>query len=179
MTIAAVLICLTAGAGRASSAAAHDPIPGKTARTIVATWRCQDQLGITRARARSPWKAHSAGFRQAELRRWQNRWRACTWQLKERARQWNWREFTTPMERAVAMCETGINWSHRTSDYEGAYGFYRGSWDAFKPAGYPDAASDATPWQQTVVMRRIRDRYGWSGWGCVTHDGYLHWLGRV
>lgn len=85
----------------------------------------------------------------------------------------------TPTEWAVGMCETGLNWRQRTRDYQGAYGFYRRSWDAFRPAGYPSEAYLASPWQQTVVMRRIRARYGWSGWGCYTHGGYRYWMGRA
>ncbi len=80
--------------------------------------------------------------------------------------------FVTRMEWAIALCETGGNWKHHTRDYQGAYGFYKGSWDAFRPSGYPSEAYNATPWQQTVVMRRIRARYGWTGWGCYTHGGY-------
>ena len=76
------------------------------------------------------------------------------------------------MEWAVALCETGGNWRHHTRDYQGAYGFYKGSWDAFRPARFPSEAYNASPRQQTVVMRRIRARYGWTGWGCVTHGGY-------
>ncbi len=174
-TVALLTICLTP----TIAAAGRDQLPAQTARTIVATWACQDRLSIPRTRARSPWKPHSQAFRQAELGRWQNRWRACTWRLHEKKRQWNWQAFTTPMERAVAMCETQINWQHNSGTYQGAYGFYRGSWDAFKPAGYPDDAYQATPWQQTVVERRIRARYGWAGWGCVTGGGYRAWLGRV
>lgn len=86
--------------------------------------------------------------------------------------------YLTPMEWAVGMCETKLNWKHRTRDYQGAFGFYSGSWDAFRPAGYPTEAYNATPRQQTVVMRRIRARYGWTGWGCVTNGGYRHWIGR-
>lgn len=88
-------------------------------------------------------------------------------------------KWMTPTEWAVAMCETGLNWRHHTSDYQGAYGFYRGSWDQFKPVGYPNDADQATPWQQTVVARRIRARYGWTGWGCYTGGGYRYWMGRV
>lgn len=85
----------------------------------------------------------------------------------------------TPMEWAVGMCESQLNWQHNSGTYQGAFGFYYGSWDQFKPAGYPADAYQATPWQQTVVMRRIRARYGWSGWGCVTHGGYRYWIGRT
>lgn len=87
--------------------------------------------------------------------------------------------YMTAVEWAVGMCETGLNPRHRTRDYQGAYGFYRGSWDAFKPRGYPEEADQATLWQQTVVARRIRARYGWTGWGCHTGGGYRYWLGRV
>lgn len=80
--------------------------------------------------------------------------------------------FVTRMEWAVALCETGGDWRHHTRDYQGAYGFYKGSWDAFRPRGFPSEAYNASAWQQTVVMRRIRARYGWTGWGCVTHGGY-------
>lgn len=98
---------------------------------------------------------------------------AQAWTAKPRPR------WMTTVEWAVAMCETGLNWRHRTRDYQGAYGFYRGSWDAFKPDGYPADADQATPLQQTIVARRIRARYGWTGWGCVTHGGYRYWINRA
>lgn len=181
MTATLAAVVAAAAPYTAEATTAPSKLTTRIAEQQLATWRCQDQLGRPRTRASvSPWALpRPTAYRRWVLWLWTQRAGVCRAAQHELERQWNWREFTTPMERAVAMCETGINWSHRTSDYEGAYGFYRGSWDAFKPAGYPDAASDATPWQQTVVMRRIRDRYGWSGWGCVTHGGYLHWLGRV
>lgn len=84
----------------------------------------------------------------------------------------------TDVEWAVALCETGGNFRHRTRNYQGAWGFRDTSWDWLKPKGYPADADLATPWQQTVVMRRIRARFGWSGWGCYTGGGYLYWMGR-
>lgn len=98
---------------------------------------------------------------------------ASAWSSKPRPK------WMTPVEWAVGMCETGLNWRHNSGTYQGAYGFYYGSWDQFKPSGYPAEAYQATPWQQTVVARRIRARYGWSGWGCYTHGGYRYWMGRV
>ena len=79
---------------------------------------------------------------------------------------------------AIGMCETQLNWRHNSGTYQGAFGFYRGSWDSFAPAGYPSEAYNATPWQQYQVALRIWRRYGFSGWGCVTHGGYRYWLGR-
>lgn len=80
---------------------------------------------------------------------------------------------------AIGMCETGLNWTHRTRDYQGAFGFYAGSWDAFAPAGFPAEAYLASPRQQLVVARRIHARYGFTGWGCWTHGGYRVWMARV
>jgi len=59
----------------------------------------------------------------------------------------------------------GINWRHHGPRYEGGLGFYSGSWDAYKPRGYPDNAGDATWRQQMVTANRLWARAGW-GWGC-------------
>ena len=59
----------------------------------------------------------------------------------------------------------GVNWSHRGPRYQGGLGFYSGSWDAYKPKGYPDNAGDATWRQQMVTANRLWARAGW-GWGC-------------
>lgn len=80
---------------------------------------------------------------------------------------------------AIGMCETGLDYRHNSGAYQGAYGFYRGSWDAFKPAGYPAEAYQATPRQQLTVARRIYARYGLTGWGCYTHGGYRYWIGKA
>lgn len=85
---------------------------------------------------------------------------------------WQW-QYKTWMPRHwqnLAACESGSNppnWQHNSGTYEGAFGFYRGSWDAFRPARYPSSASAATPWQQWQVALRIAARYGIaSPWGC-------------
>jgi len=58
-----------------------------------------------------------------------------------------------------------MNWQHRGPRYEGGLEFYYGSWDAYKPKGYPDNAGDATWRQQMVTANRLWARAGW-GWGC-------------
>ena len=71
----------------------------------------------------------------------------------------------------VAKCEQpgkgygGVNWKHQGPRYQGGLGFYSGSWDAYKPKGYPDNAGDATWRQQMIVANRLWARAGW-GWGC-------------
>lgn len=80
---------------------------------------------------------------------------------------------------AIALCETGGNWRHSTRDYVSAFGIYRGSWAAFRPAWVPADASKATPREQYAVALAIWRRYRFTGWGCFTHGGYRYWMGRI
>lgn len=81
--------------------------------------------------------------------------------------------------RAIARCETGgkpgrngrPDWRHRARSehpgrwYEGALGFLDSTWDAFKPAGFPAGAHQASPAQQLLVGRRLVVRFGgYSSW---------------
>lgn len=159
--------------------AAHADRPYLTTRIAeaqVATWKCQDQLGVARTRAStSPWslpKSHR--YRTWVLRRWSLRWGNCLESLQEVQRQWDWQAWLPPVWRAIGMCETQLNWQHNSGTYQGAFGFATGSWDAFRPPGYPSEAYLASPWQQYQVALRIYARYGFSGWGCWTHGGYRY-----
>ena len=162
LATAAFFVCfveLTAKAGGPS-------LKVRTSEAITATWRCQDKIPQTRTPAYSPWKHHSHAFRVWQYNLWTGRLKACQAVLTERARQWNWQAWLPDKWRRIAICETGLNWQHQNSSYEGAFGFATSSWDNFKPAGYPDHASQATPWQQYQVALAIYNRYGFSGWGC-------------
>lgn len=75
---------------------------------------------------------------------------------------------------AVGECETGLNPKHSTRSYEGAWGFLRSSWDAFR-GRFPHDATRATLWQQYVVIRRM----GLGGNGCYVNGGYRVWMGRA
>ena len=85
---------------------------------------------------------------------------------------WHWSAWLPDKWRRIGICETGLNWRHSNSSYEGAFGFALSSWDAFVPyadrkAGpYPANAYLATPRQQYEVALAIWRRYGLSGWGC-------------
>lgn len=87
---------------------------------------------------------------------------------------------------AIGECETGLNVHHSTTDYVGAFGFARSTWAEFRrptdrhdPHTYPADATTASLWQQWRVAVRVWRRYGFSGWGCYTHGGYLVWMGRA
>jgi len=70
---------------------------------------------------------------------------------------------------ALADCESGGRWdAERSIDgvvaYRGGLQFAGSTWDAFRPDGFPDLASDATRIQQIVVAERILDVQGWEAW---------------
>lgn len=115
------------------------------------------------------------------------RYLARVWRAKARAARsaygrWHhyhyaWREWLPDKWQRIGACETGYgrrpgDWRWDSGTYQGAFGFYRGSWDAFTPhadpkAGpYPSEAYLATPRQQYEVALAIWRRYGLSGWGC-------------
>jgi hypothetical protein len=64
----------------------------------------------------------------------------------------------------LAKCETGGNWRHRNSTYQGGLGFYHGSWDAYRPKRFPREAYLASREEQIVVGKRIRADVGWGAW---------------
>lgn len=165
---AAVYAGWSPGAAVAGNQKVDAPLPAtaspaeKVARTITATWKCQDSIGVTRTKARNVWAPHSVGYRKWQLRVWQGRREAC--------RQWNYRAWLPAHWYRVGSCETGYggppNWRHSNSSYQGAFGFATSSWDGYKLPGYPAEAWQATPWQQYQVALQIYNRFGMSGWGC-------------
>ncbi len=139
------------------------------ARKILTTWSCQDKLGVARTPVTfSPWSMpkHSGAFAREQMNNWTLRYRACKATLDEKKRQWNWQAWLPDKWVRIARCETGINWFHSNSRFQGAFGFAISSWDSFRLAGYPAEAWQASPWQQYQVALAIHSRYGFSGWGC-------------
>ena len=61
----------------------------------------------------------------------------------------------------------GIRWDHPGPTYQGGLGFYSGTWDGFKPRGYPADAGDASWRQQMRVANIVARRVGMSAWGCA------------
>lgn len=86
--------------------------------------------------------------------------------------QWKWQVWLPDKWARIGACETGYgkrpgDWTWNSGTYQGAFGFYYGSWDQFKPvASWPDEAYLASPWQQYQTALAIYRRYGFSGWGC-------------
>jgi hypothetical protein len=80
--------------------------------------------------------------------------------------QWAWQDWLPAKWQRIARCETGINWRWNSGTYQGAFGFYYGTWDNFRPSRYPSEAYLANPRQQYTVALRVYARYGYGAWGC-------------
>lgn len=80
----------------------------------------------------------------------------------------------------LAVCESGENppnWKHSSGTYEGAFGFYTGTWTDYKPNWIKASrAIYATPKQQYAVALILYKEYGHSPWGCF--KGSQHWWVR-
>lgn len=109
-------------------------------------------------------------------------WQRKAYAARKRYAQWrsyhfDWPRWLPDKWARIGACETGYGrrpgqWTWNSGTYQGAFGFYHGSWDAFVPhadpkAGpYPSEAYLATPRQQYEVALAIYRRFGFSGWGC-------------
>lgn len=72
----------------------------------------------------------------------------------------------------LARCESSGNWASSVGLYEGGLQFHPSTWDRSKPAGYPDAAYQASREQQIAVAERVLARQGWGAWpACASELG--------
>lgn len=73
----------------------------------------------------------------------------------------------------LAACESGGNWSI-DAYHDGGLQFLPSTWNAYKPAGYPAYAYQASREQQIVVAERVRAEQGWNAWPtCAREIGLL------
>lgn len=93
---------------------------------------------------------------------------------KWRVHHYAWQDWLPGGWVGIARCETQLNWQHRNSSYEGAFGFAVSTWDGYVGEAlarygdgpYPASAADATPRQQYNVALIVYGHFGLSGWGC-------------
>lgn len=64
----------------------------------------------------------------------------------------------------LAQCEASGNWASTVGLYEGGLQFHPGTWDAYKPDGFPDAAYQASREQQIQVAEAVLAVEGWGAW---------------
>jgi hypothetical protein len=95
---------------------------------------------------------------------------------RKRAEAWiayhyDWRSWLPDKWARIGACETGYGrrpgrWDWNSGTYQGAFGFYYGTWDAYKPAGAPSEAYLATPRQQYLAALNVYAAHGYGAWGC-------------
>ena len=64
----------------------------------------------------------------------------------------------------LAACESGGRWDIHNSVHEGGLQFALSTWDAYRPAGFPPRAWQATREQQITVAERVLAAQGWKAW---------------
>jgi len=172
--IAAVTVGIAITSSTATAGGGNGPsLALATSNTIVATWRCQDQLRQPRTRlAESPWEMgyHSYGYRQMVYLKWLKLRSACLQVLHEMARQWNWQAWLPDKWRRIGICETSLNWRHHNGKYVSAFGISRQAYDQDADVfGVPhwDDRRIPSPWQQyQAALGHYKIHNGFSGWGC-------------
>lgn len=74
----------------------------------------------------------------------------------------------------LAECESNGEWGYGPHSnwgsgiFEGGLQFHPDTWDAFKPAGYPEAAYQASRGQQILVAEKVLDAQGLRAWPACT-----------
>lgn len=170
----------------AGTAEAKPNIKTKTAQTIVATWNCQDRMGWQRTAARSPWKPHSGAYRAAELQRWQERWRACTYAIKVRTIPAT-NDWMTAVGLVQRIYPGTAGWLTYISNREGGHGRFvmnhqgsgAGGWMQFMSSTY--YAYSAAAFADARARGYIIDG-NWNVWysplGQAITAGYMRYTGR-
>ena len=84
---------------------------------------------------------------------------------------WHWWKWLPMKWQRIGACETGYGkrpgrWDWNSGMYQGAFGFYYGTWDQYKPKGAPSEAYLATPRQQYQCALNVYAAHGYGAWGC-------------
>lgn len=84
---------------------------------------------------------------------------------------WHWWKWLPDKWARIGACETGYGtkpgvWTWNSGRFQGAFGFYYGTWDQYRPAGAPSEAYLATPRQQYQAALNVAAVHGYGAWGC-------------
>ncbi len=133
------------------------------------TWHYQDRRGASYS-DRTPlakschWTRHALTVHRARARSSREAYE--TWSYH-----WEWERWLPDKWARIGACETGYGkppgrWDWNSGTYQGAFGFYTGTWDAYKPSGAPSEAYLATPRQQYQAALNVAAVHGYGAWGC-------------
>lgn len=135
-------------------------------------WKYQDELGENRLSTYHPeLKRNACAYKRYVAKNWQGQARAYRAEVVKYRYDYAWWLWLPDKWQRIGACETGYgkrpgNWKWNSGIYQGAFGFYYGTWDAYKPAGAPSEAYLATPRQQYQAALNVKAAHGYGAWGC-------------
>lgn len=141
------------------------------------TWAWQD-LREGRRADRTP-LAKSCHWSRYAAREWHARARSARRSfIRWHRYHYDWPSWLPSVWQRIGACETGYGrrpgrWNWNSGRYQGAFGFFYGTWDSYrhradpKAGPYPDDAYEATPRQQYEVALAVYRAVGIHAWGCA------------
>lgn len=165
--------------------AATRPLPERIARTITATWSCQDAIGVQRTKAGNVLAPHSVGYRKWQLKVWKARLEGCTTAKNRRIP--TTRDWVTAVNLVQRVYPGTKSWLLYISKREGGHGGFVmnhqgsgcGGWMQFMPSTFYAYNDDA---YADVRRRGWRIDHGTSVWthplGQAVTAGYMRYTGR-
>lgn len=135
-------------------------------------WYYQGQLGQKKLSTYYPErKPHACAYKRFVAQSWKGMAREYRVAWNEWKYQYAWWLWLPDKWQRIGACETGYGkrpgqWTWNSGIYQGAFGFYHGTWDQYKPAGAPSEAYLATPRQQYQAAENVKNAVGYGAWGC-------------
>lgn len=137
------------------------------------TWSYQDKLEQERHATSHPERRKNAcPYKRYAARVWEDYTISTREQWEAYLYDYGWWLWLPDKWQRIAHCETHKgryipgDWHHNSGTNQGAFGFYYGTWDRYKPTGAPSEAYLATPRQQYEAALNVYAAHGYEAWGC-------------
>lgn len=136
------------------------------------TWELQKKLGQELRATNYPERRKGAcGYKRYLVGIWRDYAASTRVQWKAYLYDYAWWIWLPDKWQRIGACETGYGkrpgqWTWNSGRFQGAFGFYYGTWDAYKPTGAPADAHLATPRQQYQAALNVYAAHGYGAWGC-------------
>lgn len=135
-------------------------------------WKYQRALDKPRSKTNFPERLKNAcGYKKWQAEQWRNR--ASKWKQlhDDYIYHYAWWEWLPDKWQRIGACETGYGkrpgqWTWNSGKFQGAFGFYYGTWDAYRPPSAPSEAYLATPREQYQTALNVYSHHGYGAWGC-------------
>lgn len=135
-------------------------------------WKYQKELGETPLSTYYPErKKNACAYKRFVVGNWRGLAKEYRKEVAHYRYHWNWEAWLPDKWQRIGACETGYGtrpgrWDWNSGTYQGAFGFYHGTWDQYKVPGAPSEAYLATPRQQYQTALRVAAVHGYGAWGC-------------